>query len=108
VGETGAGDASVPKLAVGGTPNLAARVQGLAGADQIVIASTARRLVGGVFALADILRGDVVRAVADVPVYDKKTFEQAVLEAAGQTVSLSLVRDGISIKKDITLNPRPH
>src|SRR5689334_14489819 len=37
VGETGGGDASVPKLAVGETPNLAARLQGLARADQVVI-----------------------------------------------------------------------
>jgi pimeloyl-ACP methyl ester carboxylesterase len=54
VGETGAGDASVPKLAVGETPNLAARVQGLAGADEIVIAATTRRLVGAAFALDDL------------------------------------------------------
>ena len=37
VGETGAGDASVPKLAVGETPNVAARIQGLAEADQILV-----------------------------------------------------------------------
>jgi class 3 adenylate cyclase len=53
VGETGDGDASVPKLAVGETPNLAARIQGLAQADQIVIGPDTRRLVGGTFALAD-------------------------------------------------------
>ena len=40
VGETGGGDASVPKAAVGQTPNLAARMQGLAGPDQVVIAPT--------------------------------------------------------------------
>ncbi len=54
VGETGGGDASVPKLAVGETPNLAARVQGLAAADQIVIGSTTRRLVGDTFDLDDL------------------------------------------------------
>jgi class 3 adenylate cyclase/tetratricopeptide (TPR) repeat protein len=54
VGETGAGDASVPKLAVGETPNLAARVQGLAGPDEIVIGPSTRRLVGGTFELDDI------------------------------------------------------
>ncbi len=74
VGETGAGDASVPKLAVGETPNLAARVQGLAGADEIVAAGTTRRLLGAVFTLDDLgahsLKGIVepVRAwrVADI------------------------------------------
>ena len=54
VGETGAGDASVPKLAVGETPNLAARVQGLAGPDEIVISPATRRLVGATFVLADM------------------------------------------------------
>ena len=54
VGETGAGDASVPKLAVGETPNLAARVQGLAEADRIVIADSTRRLLGSTFELSDL------------------------------------------------------
>ena len=54
VGETGAGDASVPKLAVGETPNLAARIQGLAGADHVVIGPSTRRLIGGTFELEDL------------------------------------------------------
>ena len=53
VGEqAGVGDQS--KLAIGSTPNLAARLQGLAAADQIVIASSTRRLVGNAFELADL------------------------------------------------------
>src|SRR5580692_9015110 len=53
VGEqAGAGDQS--KLAVGSTPNLAARLQGLAATDQIVIAASTRRLVGSAFALTDL------------------------------------------------------
>jgi class 3 adenylate cyclase len=53
VGEpAGVGDLS--KLAVGSTPNLAARLQGLAGADQIVIAASTRRLVGNSFELSDL------------------------------------------------------
>ena len=53
VGEqAGAGDPS--KLAVGSTPNLAARLQGLAAADQIVVAASTRRLVGNVFELSDL------------------------------------------------------
>jgi hypothetical protein len=63
VGETGDGDASVPKLAVGETPNVAARIQGLAGADQVMIGPDTRRLVGNTFALDDsgehILKGIV-------------------------------------------------
>ena len=54
VGETGAGDASVPKLAVGETPNLAARIQGLARADEVVIGPSTRRLVGETFDLDDL------------------------------------------------------
>ncbi len=53
VGETaGTGDQS--KLAVGSTPNLASRVQGLAGPDTIVIADGTRRQLGGLFEFADL------------------------------------------------------
>ena len=53
VGEqAGVGEQS--KLAIGSTPNLAARLQGLASADQIVIASSTRGLVGNAFELSDL------------------------------------------------------
>jgi tetratricopeptide (TPR) repeat protein len=54
VGETGAGDASVPKLAVGETPNLAARLQGLADPDSVVIAAATHRLLGSAFDYQDL------------------------------------------------------
>jgi class 3 adenylate cyclase/predicted ATPase len=54
VGESGARDDSSPKLAVGETPNLAARLQGLAGTDELVIADDTRRLTGGVFEGDDV------------------------------------------------------
>jgi class 3 adenylate cyclase len=58
VGEpAGTGDQS--KLAVGSTPNLAARLQGLAVADQIVIAASTRRLVGNTFELTDLGEHDL-------------------------------------------------
>ncbi len=58
VGETaGTGDQS--KLAVGSTPNLAARLQGLAAADQIVIAASTRRLIGNAFELTDLGEHDL-------------------------------------------------
>ena len=53
----GTGDQS--KLAVGSTPNLAARLQGLAAADQIVIAASTRRLVGNAFELTDLGEHDL-------------------------------------------------
>ena len=49
VGETGAGDASIPAAAIGETPNIAARLQTLADPDQVVIAASTHRLAGGVF-----------------------------------------------------------
>jgi class 3 adenylate cyclase/energy-coupling factor transporter ATP-binding protein EcfA2 len=51
VGETGGGDPSVAKVAVGETPNLAARVQAMAPPDTVVIPGNTRRLVGGMFDL---------------------------------------------------------
>ena len=69
VGETGAGDASVPKLAVGETPNLAARLQGLAGADEIVIGPSTRRLLGGTFELADMGEQALKGIVEPVPAH---------------------------------------
>ena len=49
--QAGMGDQS--RLAVGSTPNLAARLQSLAIADQIIIAASTRRLVGSAFELTD-------------------------------------------------------
>jgi class 3 adenylate cyclase len=63
VGEqAGVGDQS--KLAVGSTPNLAARLQGLAAADQIVIANSTRRLIGSAFELTDLGEHDL-RGIAE-------------------------------------------
>jgi len=64
VGETGAGDASVPNAAVGETPNLAARLQSLAGSDEIVISPSTRQLVGDAFAL-DSLGDQALKGIAE-------------------------------------------
>jgi class 3 adenylate cyclase len=69
VGETGAGDASVPKLAVGETPNLAARLQGLAGPDEIIVSPSTRRLLGGTFVLADMGAQALKGIVEPVPAH---------------------------------------
>ncbi|NRF66882.1 AAA family ATPase [Aquincola sp. S2] len=53
VGETVGGDVSLPKTAIGETPNVAARVQALAEPDQIMIAATTRRLVADAFECED-------------------------------------------------------
>ena len=61
VGETGGGDPSVAKAAVGETPNRASRIQDLAEANSVVIGPNTRRLIGGAFDLeplgAQIFKG---------------------------------------------------
>jgi class 3 adenylate cyclase/tetratricopeptide (TPR) repeat protein len=54
VGEASQADDAETKLAVGETPNVAARLQALAGPDQVVIAQATRRLVGATFELSDL------------------------------------------------------
>lgn len=53
VGDTSGGTTEA-RLAVGETPNLAARLQGVAGPGEIVIAPSTRRLVGDAFMLSDL------------------------------------------------------
>src|SRR5690242_1967934 len=78
VGEAaGVGDQS--KLAVGSTPNLAARLQGLATADQIVIAASTRRLVGNAFNLSDLGEHDL-KGIAE-PVHVWRVERLAVMES---------------------------
>jgi class 3 adenylate cyclase/predicted ATPase len=104
VGETGAGDASVPKMAVGGTPNLAARVQGLAGPDELVIAAATRRLLSAGFDLEDlgehVLKGIVVpvrafRVLAARPVADRfeATHGTRLTPLVGRESELALLLD---------------
>jgi class 3 adenylate cyclase len=78
VGETaGAGDQS--KLAIGSTPNLAARLQGLAIADQIIIAASTRRLIGNAFELTDLGEHDL-KGVAE-PVHASRVERASAAES---------------------------
>ena len=54
VGDSGTDEGADAKLAVGETPNIAARIQGLAAPGTVAIAQTTRRLLGGAFALQDL------------------------------------------------------
>src|SRR5689334_10071097 len=54
VGETGHGDASVPKAAVGETPNIAARLQSLAEPSSVVVSERARSLAAGLFEFTEL------------------------------------------------------
>ncbi len=78
VGEAaGTGDQS--KLAVGSTPNLAARLQALASADQIVIAASTRRLIGNAFELIDLGEHDL-KGIAE-PVHSWRVERASVTES---------------------------
>jgi class 3 adenylate cyclase/predicted ATPase len=54
VGETGRGDASIPKAAVGETPNIAARLQGLAEPGSVVVSDRTGSLARGLFDYVDL------------------------------------------------------
>jgi class 3 adenylate cyclase len=54
VGDLIGGGASQEKAVVGDTPNLAARLQGLAGPGTIVVGASTRRLLGDLFRLRDL------------------------------------------------------
>src|SRR5262249_37505957 len=56
VGDSGNGDASVPKGAVGDTPNIAARLQGLAGPSDVVVSQRSAKLAAGQFDYTDLGR----------------------------------------------------
>lgn len=54
VGDTGRGDPSVPRSAVGETPNIAARLQGLAPPGSVVVTERTRALASGLFEYNDM------------------------------------------------------
>jgi class 3 adenylate cyclase len=111
VGEAaGTGDQS--KLAVGSTPNLAARLQALATAGQIVIAASSRRLVGNVFELTDLGEHDlkgiaepvrcwrVERALVTESRFDSNRGDGALTPLVGREVEVDLLLSRWSQAKD--------
>jgi class 3 adenylate cyclase len=64
----GSGD-SRQQTAVGETPNLAARLQSLAGPDQVVIDAATRRQIGGLFECQDLGTVEVKGLPAAVPAW---------------------------------------
>jgi class 3 adenylate cyclase/tetratricopeptide (TPR) repeat protein len=64
----GSGD-SRQQTAVGETPNLAARLQGLAGPNQVVIDAATRRQIGGLFECQDLGAVEVKGLPAPVPAW---------------------------------------
>ena len=109
-GQVGSSVARV--TAVGGTPNLAARLQGLAGADQIVIAASTRRLVGNAFELSDLGEHDlkgiaepvlgwrVERAQVTESRFDASRGDSALTPLVGREEELNLLLRRWSQTKD--------
>ena len=103
VGETGHGDASVPKAAVGDTPNIAARLQGFAEPGTVVTSSRTRGLARGLFDYADLgaqlLKGiaepmpvfRVVRARVVESRFDASRSEVALTPLVGREEELALL-----------------
>jgi predicted ATPase/class 3 adenylate cyclase len=79
VGEPiGAGEAR-QQTAIGETPNLAARLQGLAGPDSVVIDAATRRQIGGLFGCRDL--GFVELKGLPEPMSAWQVVEEAVIES---------------------------
>lgn len=104
VGDTGGGDASIPKTAIGPTPNVAARLQALAQPDQIVIATTTQRLLGHLYAYDDLgeqaLKGltspvrawRVIGARGEVSRFDAMRGSEGFTELIGRDAELALLQ----------------
>ncbi|MCZ6726393.1 MAG: AAA family ATPase, partial [Acidobacteria bacterium] len=79
VGEDDDPDARAGELAVGETPNLAARLQGLAGPDEVIVAPATHRLIRGVFEYED--RGaQTVKGISE-PVWVRRVLGQSRAES---------------------------
>jgi S1-C subfamily serine protease len=55
---------------------------------------------------ADILKGDILRKIGDIDIYDLKKFQEVMIQYAGQKVHIEILREGQTIKKDIELNQK--
>ena len=102
IGEMGGGD-RYENLALGETPNIAARLEGLAPPNQVVISAATRRLVEGAFELADLGAPALKGVVEPMPVYGvrranalESRFEAAAMAGltplVGREEELGLVR----------------
>jgi predicted ATPase len=92
VGDIGGG-ARHEQLALGETPNLAARLQGLAAPDTVVISGATYRLVQGLFECHDLGPHTLKGVSTPIPVYRvlRETSSQSRLEAASGTGLTRLV-----------------
>ena len=102
VGDLIGSGASQEQTIVGETPNLAARLQGVAGADTVVIAESTRKLLGNLFELEDLgakdlkgITGPVKAWTARRPASVESRFEalhtSGLTELAGREEELDLL-----------------
>jgi hypothetical protein len=91
-GEMGGGGRQEP-LALGETPNLAARLQSLAPPNRVVISARTRQLVGGVFDLEELGTHALKGVPTPIPVYGVRgeSAAESRFEAAIATVLTPLV-----------------
>lgn len=53
---------------------------------------------------ADILKGDILRRINEVELYDANNFHNIIVNFAGQKVVVEILRDGKEIRKEIQLD----
>jgi hypothetical protein len=56
---------------------------------------------------ADILRGDIIKKINNVEIIDLKVFMVTMFQSANKKVTITLLRDGKEIVKEVKLNPAP-
>ncbi len=104
VGEGNDSDVGASKLAVGGTPNLAARLQAMAGEDEIIVASSTQRLAGASFNYLDLgehtLKGIIepvrayrVKGTSGVEGRFEATHARQLTPLVGRTSEVALLLD---------------
>ena len=96
----GAGD-SRQQTAVGETPNLAARLQGLAGPDQVVIDAATRRQIGGLFECQDL--GTVQLKGVPVAVPAWRVLGEGILESRFEALRGGTVMPLIGREEELEL-----
>ncbi|MCL2760764.1 MAG: PDZ domain-containing protein [Desulfuromonadales bacterium] len=57
--------------------------------------------------LADFLKGDIIRKIGDIDLYDAKSYDSALQKYDGQKVNVIFIRDGKEMEKEIQFNTRP-
>jgi class 3 adenylate cyclase len=100
VGEIGSGERRA-RLALGDTPNLAARLQGLAEPDTVVLSDTTSRLVQGYFVCQD--RGMHVLKGIDTPVRISQVVEESMAQSRLDVAAASGLTPLVGRETEMTL-----